>query len=359
MAKKEEIKDVAVPSAKESKEDKIKQLKSFLDTVAKKHGDSEVMILGNQKRDIKVDVVSTGSVTLDMAIGCGGLPRGRIVEIYGQEASGKTTTTLSVIAKAQESGLFCGFIDAEQALDVGYAKKLGVRFDETLTHVMPNSGEQALQLCKEMVESGIYGVIVVDSVAALTPQKEIDGEIEDNNMGLQARMMSKAMRVLTPAVAKHNVLVIFINQIREKIGVMFGSPETTTGGNALKFYASVRLRTTKQSGKDKQLEVKIPAKKEGDKDETATGYLMKITIYKNKMAAPHEPIEIPILYGHGIYTPIDLFTAAIEAEVIKVEGRTHTFKDQVLGKSAGDALSAVQTDPKLCKEIEKALKASL
>jgi recombination protein RecA len=352
-------KDVAVPAAKESKEDKMKQMKAFMDQVAKKHGDSELMILGNQKRDTKVEVVSTGSITLDMALGCGGFPRGRVVEIFGQEASGKTTTTLSLIAEGQKQGLYCGFIDAEQALDVGYAKKLGVKFDETFTHVQPNSGEQALQLCVEMVNSGLYGVIVIDSVAALTPQKEIEGEIEDNNMGLQARMMSKALRVLTPAVAKNNVLVVFINQLRDKIGVMFGSPETTTGGNALKFYASVRLRVTKQSGKDKQLEVKIPPKKEGDKEETATGYLMKITIQKNKMAAPHEFIEVPILYGHGVYSPIDIFTAAVAANIIEVEGRTHTFKGEVLGKSAGDALSTVQTNVKMCKEIEKALRASL
>lgn len=349
----------AVPAAKEGKDERSKALKAFMEVAHKKHGDGELLIMGNEKRAVVVDVISTGSISLDSALGIGGMPRGRIVEIFGPEASGKTTTTLSIIAEAQKKGLACGFVDAEQALDVSYAKKLGVKFDDSLMYCQPNSGEQALQIVKEMCESGLFGCIVVDSVAALTPQKEIDGEIEDQSMGLQARMMGKAMRVLTAPVSKNNVLLVFINQIREKIGVMYGDPTTTTGGKALPFYASVRLRVSKMGGKDDKLEVDLAGEKEGDPTRRVSGYKMKVMIKKNKMSAPHEEVQIPILFGVGIYAPLDIFSAGVETEVIKIEGRTHTFGDRVLGKSSADALKAIQDDVKLQKEIEKALRARL
>lgn len=335
-------------SAAELKAERLAKLKTFQAAMEKKYGD-EVLQNGGEKKEIKVDTISTGAVSLDVALGVGGLPKGRVVEIYGPEASGKTTLTLQVIAQAQRKGEICGFVDAEQALDVSYAKKLGVKFDETLNIASPESGEQALQIAREMCESGAFSVVVIDSVAALVPQKELEGEQEDNNMGLQARMMSKALRVITPIAKKNNVLVIFINQIREKIGVMYGSPETTTGGNALKFYASVRFRVRKASG---ELSAKIDGKE-------IPGYKMVVKLVKNKLNSPQEDVELPILYGHGVDSAFDLFSAAIALKVIEITGRTHTFGEIKLGSSNAEALEKVRTTPEISKAIEKEVRKQL
>lgn len=348
----------AQPSAADQAKARLEKLEAFKDQMAKKYG-NEVIQDGATKKDIKVNVVSTGAVSLDYPLGVGGLAKGRVVEIYGPEASGKTTLTLQVIAQAQKKGGICGFVDAEQALDVSYAKKVGVKFDETFQHASPTSGENALQIVREMCESGAFDVIVVDSVAALVPQKELDGEIEDNNMGLQARMMSKALRVLTPLAQKNDVLIIFINQIREKIGVMFGSPETTTGGNALKFYASTRLRVRKSMKKEDELSVKIDGV-------DYSGYKMVVKIVKNKFNSPQEDIELPILYGYGIDTAFDVFSAGLATKVIELSGRTHTFNPTgkaedgvVLGTSSAQALEKLRTDSQLKTKIDKEIRKRL
>ena len=356
-------KEEAAPSAKEAKDTnraaRIAAIKAFQEKVHKKLGSDEILIMGNERKSHKVDVISTGSISLDVALGVGGLPRGRIVEIYGPEASGKTTTTLSIIAQAQKAGLFCGFVDAEQALDVSYAKKLGVKFDESLLLCQPNSGEQGLQMATEMCESGNFDVVIVDSVAALTPQKEIDGEVGDQFMGLQARMMGQALRKLVAPVKNNNVLLIFINQLRMKIGVMFGSPETTPGGEGLKFYASVRMRVSKMKGKEDSLQVKL-ANDDGT-FRTVDGYKMRVSINKNKLAVLAENVEVPILDNMGIYLPIDLFSAAKTLEVIENKaGRTHTFGDRVIStKSEGEAFAEFVKDKKLMADVEKAVRAKV
>lgn len=350
-AKKTEAAPAASDSAAELRKAKLAKLKSFETAMEKKYG-PELLQNGSTKKEIPVDVISTGSVSLDVALGVGGLPKGRVVEIYGPEASGKTTLTLQVIAEAQAKGGVCGFIDAEQALDVSYAKLLGVKFDETLQVASPTSGENALQIAREMADSGAFDVIVIDSVAALVPQKELEGEQEDNNMGLQARMMSKALRVLTPSVAKNNVLMIFINQIREKIGVMYGSPETTTGGNSLKFYASVRFRVRKQGGKDGEISRKIDGV-------DRQGYKMIVKTVKNKLNSPQEDVELPIIYGLGVDKAFDIFSAALALDVIEIQGRTHSFNGEPFATSSAAALDAVVNDKELLKKIEKAVRSKM
>ena len=343
----------APKSAEEQKKERLAKLRSFETAMEKTYG-LEIIQNGSDKKAHEVDTISTGSVSLDVALGVGGLPKGRVVEIYGPEASGKTTLTLQVIAQAQRAGGICGFVDVEQALDVSYAKQVGVKFDETLTISSPEYGEQALTIAKEMAQSGAFDVIIIDSVAALVPKKELEGEIGDAQMGAMARMMGQALRVLTPVAKQNNVLIIFINQIREKIGVMYGSPETTTGGNALKFYASVRLRVRKASGPA------LVTKIDGVERE---GYKMVVKLVKNKLNSPQEDVELPIVYGHGVDSAFDLFGAAKALEVIKVTGRTHTVgegeNEIVIGKSNDDALETVRTNKDVYKRVEKMVRAKL
>jgi len=350
MSKKEEIKETK-QTQEEIKKEKLSKLAAFEAAVSKKYGD-EIIQNGSDKKDLKIDTTTTGSISLDVALGVGGLPKGRVVEIYGPEASGKTTLTLQIIANAQRLGNICGFIDAEQALDVSYAKQVGVKFDKSLQIASPEYGEQGLDLVREMAESGAFDVIVVDSVAALVPKAEIEaseGFEKNTAMGVMARNMSRALRVLTPIAKQNNVLIIFINQLREKIGISYGPTETTTSGNSLKFYSSVRLRVRKASG---EIELSV-----GDKK--LPGYKMVVKIVKNKLNSPQEDVEIPVIYGHGVDTVFDLYTASKALNVIEVTGRTHTFKEKVLGKSADEALQAVRLDSALAKEIEKEVRKKL
>lgn len=355
MSKEKEVKEKKEKAAPEMssadlRKEKLAKLASFQAAMEKKYGD-EILQNGASKKEHKVDTITTGAVSLDAALGVGGLPKGRIVEVYGPEASGKTTLTLQVISNAQKKGGVCGFVDVEQALDVSYAKQLGVKFDETLQIASPEYGEQALDLVKEMCQSGAFDVIVLDSVASLVPKKELEAEEMESNgaMGLMARNMSKALRILTPLVKQNNVLLIFINQTREKIGVMYGSPETTSGGNALKFYASVRLRVRKASG---EISLKVDGK-------DMPGYKMVVKLVKNKLNSPQEDVELPIIYGLGVDAIFDLFNAAKALNVIAVTGRTHSFKDKALATSNDAALQALRDDAALAKEVEKEVRKQL
>jgi recombination protein RecA len=293
-----------------------------LGAIEKQFGKGSIMRLGKDTVEREVSVVPTGSLGLDIALGIGGLPRGRIIEIYGPESSGKTTLTLHVVAEAQKRGGVCAFIDAEHALDVGYAKKLGVRTEELLVS-QPDFGEQALEIADMLVRSNAVDVIVIDSVAALTPKAEIEGEMGDSHVGLHARLMSQALRKLTGAIAKSRTTVIFINQIRMKIGVMFGSPETTTGGNALKFYASVRLDIRR-----------VGALK---KDEDVIGNRTRVKVVKNKMAPPFKEVEFDILYGAGISKEGDLIDLASEANVVDKSGAWFSFAGERIGQGRENA----------------------
>lgn len=350
----------AEPTATDnSKAAKLARLEEYKEKIMKKYPESEgVISIGNlTKKDLEIETVSTGSMKLDAALGIGGLARGRIVEIMGPEASGKTTLCLSAIAQAQSKGLVCAFIDAEQALDVSYAKKLGVKFDD-LVYVSPDSGEQALNIATDLAESGDIDMIVVDSVAALTPQKEIDGEVGDAVMGAQARMMSQGLRKLVAPVKKNKVLMVFINQLRMKIGVMFGSPETTTGGEALKFYASLRLRVSKMTSAADQLEIKLPNAAGELVD--VKGYQMNVIFKKNKFNPTQEPLKIPILEYRGIYKPFDLFLHALDTEVIKKTGNSYSFEDKVFAtKSKEQAITAFVSDADLQKKVEKVIRENL
>lgn len=351
MSKKEESKkETTEKSQADLKKEKLAKLASFETAMAKKYGE-EIIQDGATKKDLKIDTVSTGSVSLDSAIGVGGFPKGRIVEVFGPEASGKTTLALQAIANAQKKGGLCMFIDVEQALDVAYSKLLGVKFDETLKIVSPEFGEQALQIAREAAESGAFDVIVLDSVAALVSEKELDGEMADQSMGLLARMMSKGLRTLVPVVKQNNVLLIFINQNREKIGG-YGNPIIQSGGKALPYAASLRISVRKMSGAPGEISLKIDGV---DKP----GYVMIVKIVKNKLNSPQEEVNLPIIYGYGIDSIFDLYSAAKLLEVIQVTGRTHTFKEKVLGKSADEALQFVRADLALAKEIEKEVRKKL
>ena len=285
--------------------DKAKALESALAQIERNFGKGSIMKLGKNDKSMDIDVVSTGSLGLDIALGVGGLPRGRVIEIYGPESSGKTTLALQAIAQAQRAGGVCAFIDAEHALDVGYARKLGVRTDDLLVS-QPDCGEQALEITEMLVRSGAVDIVVVDSVAALTPRAELEGEMGDSHVGLQARLMSQALRKLTGTISKSNTLVIFINQIRMKIGVMFGNPETTTGGNALKFYASVRLDIRR-----------IGALKDG---EQIVGNRTRVKVVKNKMAAPFRETEFDVGYGQGISRAGEIIDLGVEAGLLEKSG---------------------------------------
>lgn len=321
-------------------ENKQKALAAALGQIEKQFGKGSIMRLG-EDRSMDVETISTGSLSLDIALGAGGLPMGRIVEIYGPESSGKTTLTLQVIASAQREGKTCAFIDAEHALDPIYAKKLGVDIDNLLCS-QPDTGEQALEICDALTRSGAVDVIIVDSVAALTPKAEIEGEIGDSHMGLAARMMSQAMRKLAGNLKNANTLLIFINQIRMKIGVMFGNPETTTGGNALKFYASVRIEVRRNA----QI-------KNGDK---IIGNRVKAKIVKNKVAAPFKIAEFDIMYNEGISAAGDLLDTGVLIGVIEKSGNTHSFGEVKLGVGKETAKQFLRDNPKVFKDVDKAVR---
>ncbi|HAT4402867.1 TPA: recombinase RecA [Citrobacter freundii] len=324
-------------------ENKQKALAAALGQIEKQFGKGSIMRLG-EDRSMDVETISTGSLSLDIALGAGGLPMGRIVEIYGPESSGKTTLTLQVIAAAQREGKTCAFIDAEHALDPVYARKLGVDIDNLLCS-QPDTGEQALEICDALARSGAVDVIVVDSVAALTPKAEIEGEIGDSHMGLAARMMSQAMRKLAGNLKQSNTLLIFINQIRMKIGVMFGNPETTTGGNALKFYASVRLDIRR-----------IGAVKEGD---NVVGSETRVKVVKNKIAAPFKQAEFQILYGEGINFYGELVDLGVKEKLIEKAGAWYSYNDEKIGQGKANATNWLKENPATAKEIEKKLRELL
>ncbi len=324
-------------------ENKQKALAAALGQIEKQFGKGSIMRLG-EDRSMDVETISTGSLSLDIALGAGGLPMGRIVEIYGPESSGKTTLTLQVIAAAQREGKTCAFIDAEHALDPVYAKKLGVDIDNLLCS-QPDTGERALEICDALARSGAVDVIIVDSVAALTPKAEIEGEIGDSHMGLAARMMSQAMRKLAGNLKQSNTLLIFINQIRMKIGVMFGNPETTTGGNALKFYASVRLDIRR-----------IGAVKDGD---NVIGSETRVKVVKNKIAAPFKQAEFQILYGEGINFYGELVDLGVKHKLIEKAGAWYSYKGEKIGQGKANASNFLKENKPMAVEIEKLLRETL
>ena len=321
-----------------------KSLDLALNQIEKIYGKGAIMKLTDGVVDDSIKSISTGSISLDSAIGIGGVPRGRVVEIYGPESSGKTTLTLHIIAEAQKNNGVAAFIDAEHAFDPSYAKKLGVDL-EKLEFSQPNNGEQALEITDILVQSGALDVIVVDSVAALVPKAELSGEMGDSHMGLQARLMSQALRKLTGTVSKSKTCVIFINQIRHKIGVMFGSPETTTGGNALKFYSSLRLDIRRRA-----------SIKDGD---SIIGNRTKVKVVKNKIAAPGRICEFDIMFGEGISYEGDLIDLAVEAEIVKKMGSWYSYNDEKIGQGRENAKQYVKENNKFAKKLEKEVKAFL
>jgi recombination protein RecA len=323
------------PAAHDPARDKAIEL--ALGSIEKQFGKGSIMRLGKDAIEREIHVIPSGSLGLDIALGIGGLPRGRIVEIYGPESSGKTTLTLHIVAEAQKRGGVCAFIDAEHALDVGYAKKLGVKAEELLVS-QPDFGEQALEIADMLVRSNAIDVIVIDSVAALTPKAELEGEMGDTHVGLQARLMSQALRKLTAAIAKSRTMVIFINQIRMKIGVMFGSPETTTGGNALKFYSSVRLDIRR-----------VGAIK---KEEDVIGNRTRVKVVKNKMAPPFKEVEFDILYGQGISREGDLVDLASEANIVEKSGAWFSYGGERIGQGRENAKQFLIEHPDVYNSIE-------
>ena len=324
--------------------EKSKALAAALSQIEKQFGKGSIMRLGEGEVVEDIQVVSTGSLGLDIALGVGGLPRGRVVEIYGPESSGKTTLTLQVIAEMQKLGGVCAFIDAEHALDSQYAQKLGVRLQDLLIS-QPDTGEQALEIADALVRSGSVDLIVIDSVAALTPKAEIEGEMGDSLPGLQARLMSQALRKLTGTIKRTNCLVIFINQIRMKIGVMFGNPETTTGGNALKFYASVRLDIRR-----------IGAIKKG---EEVIGSETKVKVVKNKVAPPFKQAEFDILYGEGISREGEIIDLGVTAKVVDKSGAWYAYKGEKIGQGKDNAREFLKENPAIAREIENAVREQL
>ncbi len=322
---------------------KGKALTAALGQIEKQFGKGSVMRLGDGSATANIQAIPTGSLTLDLALGIGGLPRGRVVEIYGPESSGKTTLTLQVIAEAQKLGGTAAFIDAEHALDPGYAKKLGVNIDDLLVS-QPDSGEQALEITDMLVRSGAVDVVVVDSVAALTPKAEIEGEMGDSHMGLQARLMSQALRKLTGNIKRSNTMVIFINQIRMKIGVMFGNPETTTGGNALKFYASVRLDIRR-----------IGAIKKGDE---VVGSQTRVKVVKNKVAPPFRQCEFDILYGEGISKEGELIDLGVNLDIVEKSGAWYSYNKERIGQGKDNVRQFLKDNPNIAADIESRIRAS-
>jgi len=326
------------------KDDKQKALTAALSQIEKQFGKGAIMRMGDGDVIRDVDAVSTGSLGLDIALGIGGLPRGRVVEIYGPESSGKTTLTLQVVAEMQKLGGTAAFVDAEHALDPQYAQKLGVNVDDLLVS-QPDTGEQALEITDMLVRSGAVDVIVIDSVAALTPRAEIEGEMGDSHMGLQARLMSQALRKLTANIKRSNTLVIFINQIRMKIGVMFGSPETTTGGNALKFYASVRLDIRR-----------IGSIKKG---EEIIGNETRVKVVKNKVASPFKTAEFDILYGEGISRLGEVLDLGVAGHIVEKAGAWYAFNGEKIGQGRDNSREFLKENPDLAIEIENKVRESL
>lgn len=321
-------------------EQREKALAAAMAQIEKQFGKGSIMKLGNTQQ-LDIEAISTGSIGLDLALGIGGLPMGRIVEIFGPESSGKTTLTLSVISQAQKAGKTCAFIDAEHALDPVYARKLGVNTDELLIS-QPDNGEQALEICDALVRSGAVDVIIVDSVAALTPKAEIEGEMGDSHMGLQARLMSQALRKLTGNIKSTNTLVVFINQIRMKIGVMFGNPETTTGGNALKFYASVRL-DIRRAG----------VVKDGDE---ILGNETKVKVVKNKVSPPFRQAEFDIMYGEGISKTGEILNLAVAHDLIKKSGAWFSYEGEKIGQGKNNAIKWLKENPAQADKIEQTIR---
>ena len=324
----------------ETRNEKTQAITAAVAAIEKQFGKGAIMRLGEGGQQPEVQVVSTGSLGLDLALGIGGLPRGRIVEVYGPESSGKTTLALHAVAEAQRAGGVCAFIDAEHALDVGYARKLGVRTDDLLLS-QPDSGEQALEIVDMLVRSNAVDIVVVDSVAALVPKAELEGEMGDAHMGLQARLMSQALRKLTATISKSNTLIIFINQLRMKIGVMFGNPETTTGGNALKFYASVRLDIRR-----------IASLKEG---ENVVGSRARVKVAKNKMASPFREAEFDLRYGEGISLAGEVIDLGVEAGLLEKSGSWISYKDARIGQGRDAARQHLVEHPEILQELRQAL----
>ena len=322
--------------------DKLKTLESTISQIERNFGKGSVMKLG-EREVVEIDAISSGSLSLDVALGIGGLPKGRIVEIYGPESSGKTTLALHVIAEAQKKGGTCAFVDAEHALDPVYAKKLGVNTDEMLIS-QPDNGEQALEIADTLVNSNAIDVLVVDSVAALVPRAEIEGDMGDSHMGLHARLMSQALRKLTGSISRSQALVIFINQIRQKIGVMFGNPETTTGGNALKFYASIRMDIRR-----------IGAIK--DRDEVV-GNQTRVKVVKNKLAPPFKTVEFDIMYGEGISKNGEIVDLGVSADIIEKSGSWFSYNDQRIGQGRENVKNFLNENSEIALEIEDKIKGN-
>ena len=318
-------------------QEKLNALNQALGKIEKEFGKGSVMKLG-EATSMAIDVISTGSIGLDIAVGIGGLPKGRIIEVYGPESSGKTTVALHTVAEAQKQGGIAAFIDAEHALDPVYAKALGVDIDNLIIS-QPDTGEQALEIAEALIRSGAIDIIVVDSVAALVPRAEIEGEMGDSHVGLQARLMSQALRKLTGSIKKSNCVAIFINQLREKVGIMFGNPETTTGGRALKFYSSVRLDVRK-----------IDTIKQGDK---VLGSRTRVKVVKNKVAPPFKQAEFDIMYGEGISKVGDLLDIAADIDIVKKSGAWYSYNDTKLGQGRENVKKFLQDNPDLIKEIDE------
>ena len=325
------------------KKENLNKLKSVISNIEKSYGKGSIMMLGKKDIDANIDVYSTGSLGLDIALGIGGLPKGRVIEVYGPESSGKTTLTLHIIAEAQKVGGTCAFIDAEHALDPGYAKKLGVNIDELLIS-QPDTGEQALEISDTLVKSEGIDLLVIDSVAALVPRAELEVEMGDSLPGLQARLMSQALRKLTSSISKTNTMVVFINQLRMKIGVMFGSPEVTTGGNALKFYSSVRLDIRR-----------IGAIK--DKD-NIIGNQTRVKVVKNKMAPPFKMVEFDIMYGEGISKIGEIIDLGVQADIIDKSGAWYSYKDEKIGQGRENTKQFLKDNPELLNEIESRIRSN-
>ncbi|NLP33700.1 MAG: recombinase RecA [Clostridiales bacterium] len=321
-----------------AKDDKLKALESAVAQIEKQYGKGSIMKLGDTDHHMNVETIPTGSISLDVALGLGGIPRGRIVEVYGPESSGKTTVALHMVAEVQKKGGIAGFIDAEHALDPAYAKKIGVDIDN-LYISQPDNGEQALEITETMVRSGAVDIVIVDSVAALVPKAEIDGEMGDSHVGLQARLMSQALRKLTAVISKSNCIVIFINQLREKVGIMFGNPETTTGGRALKFYSSIRLDVRR-----------IESIKQGGE---IIGNRTRIKVVKNKIAPPFKEAVFDIIFGKGISREGDILDLAAEANIINKSGAWYSYKSNKIGQGRENAKQFLSENPEIMSEVEE------
>jgi len=329
-----------IKKTKEEKAEKLSNVEAAIKSIQQKYGEGAIMKLGEARR-VDVDVIPTGSLSLDMALGVGGVPRGRVIEIFGPESSGKTTLALNITAQAQKKGGLCAFVDAEHALDPEYAKRIGVKIDDLLIS-QPDTGEQALEIVESLVRSGSIDVIVIDSVAALTPRAEIEGDMGQAHVGLQARLMSQALRKLTALVAKTKTIVIFINQIRMQIGIMFGNPEITPGGKALKFYSSVRIDVRRMA------QIK--------KGEESIGNRVKAKVVKNKVAAPFRVAEFDIMFGEGISYEGDILNLGLKYELVKKLGNTFAYEAQKLGVGYDNARNFLKENPKVVSELVKKIK---